>query len=202
MKFVYFDVGGVMIKDFSGTDKWQKMMNSWTTEPELLRKISDRFDETENEFCKGRSIDDFTKILKGDFGIKLPDDYDIKEDFVGRFERNEGIWEIAKECQKTHKVGLLTAMYPGLLDTIKRHGLMPNIEWEVIIDSSIVGSNKPEKEIYVIAEKEAGVTYDEILFIDNKEKNLIVPKELGWQTFFYNSSNYEESNRELEAFLR
>ena len=38
MKFVYFDIGGVMIKDFSGTDKWQKMMADWTTDPDTIKK--------------------------------------------------------------------------------------------------------------------------------------------------------------------
>lgn len=201
MKFVYFDVGGVMIKDFSGTDKWQKMMSNWTADSELLKKISDRFDETEDEFCKGRDIDDFTEILKRDFGIELPVNYDIKQDFVSRFEKNEGIWEIVKNCQEKYGIGLLTAMYPGLLNEIKRQGLMPDTEWEIIVDSSIVGSNKPEKEIYVVAEKMAGVDPSEILFIDNKEKNLVVPRELRWQTFFYNSRDYEQSNKELKAFL-
>jgi FMN phosphatase YigB (HAD superfamily) len=201
MKFVYFDIGGVMIKDFSGTDKWQKMMADWTTDPDTIRKIDDRFEETENEFCKGRDIDDFTEMLKREFGIELPANYDIKQDFVSRFEKNEGMWEIVRNCQKKYKIGLLTAMYPGLLNEIKRQGLMPDIEWGIIVDSSIVGSNKPEKEIYIVAEKMTGVDPNEILFIDNKEKNLVVPREFGWQTFFFNSNDYEQSNKELKAFL-
>jgi len=49
-----------------------------------------------------------------------------------------------------------------------------------------------------MAKVEAG----EILFVDNKKINLEVPKKMGWQTFWFDSKDYEKSNKELEEFLK
>ena len=46
IKFIYFDVGGVAILDFSKTNKWQEMTQALGVN-ELNRK---KFDEIYNEF--------------------------------------------------------------------------------------------------------------------------------------------------------
>ena len=92
-------------------------------------------------------------------------------------------------------------MYPGFLKMIKDAGLMPEVEWKVGVDSSVVKMRKPNEDIYLLAQKEVGVEGKEILFIDNTRENLIVPEKLGWQTFWYNSGDYAQSNEELATFL-
>jgi FMN phosphatase YigB (HAD superfamily) len=39
-------------------------------------------------------------------------------------------------------------------------------------------------------------------FIDNKTENLEIPKQLGWQTFWYDSKDYEQSSNELSEYVR
>ena len=201
IKFIYFDIGGVMIKDFSETDKWNQMTTKWKIFGERKKDIDAFFYNVEKEVCKGRDIDDFLPILKNVFEIKVPKNYSILKEFVDRFEKNEGIWKIAENCQKKYEVGLLTAMYPRMFSSIKRRGLLPKIDF-VIVDSSIEKCTKPDKEIYEIAQERAKVKAEEILFVDNKEKNLVVPKGMGWKTFLFDSRDYEKSNKELEKFLK
>jgi len=201
IKFVYFDIGGVMIKDFSETNKWDQMTTKWKIFGERKKDIDAFFYNIEKEVCVGRDIDDFLPIFRNIFEIKVPKNYSILKDFVDRFEKNEGIWKIAKNCQKKYGVGLLTAMYPRMFNSIKGRGLLPEIDF-VMVDSSIEKCSKPDKKIYKIAQERAKVKPEEILFIDNKEKNLVVPKEMGWKTFLFDSRDYEKSNRELEEFLR
>jgi len=88
-----------------------------------------------------------------------------------------------------------------MLNLIKANNLIPDIDY-ITIDSSIEKCRKPERKIYEIAQDKSGFRGDEILFIDNKKENLEIPKEMGWQTFWFDSSNYERSNKELESFLR
>ena len=47
--------------------------------------------------------------------------------------------------------------------------LVPNINYSVIIDSSEVHMKKPDKDIYELAQKKAGVLPSEILLIDDRE---------------------------------
>ena len=202
IKFIYFDIGGVMIKDFSATKNWDKMTTEWEVFGERKKDIDDFFYGIEREVCERRDIEDFLPILKKVFEAKVPKNYSILKDFVDRFEKNEGIWKIVDECKKKYSVGLLTNMYPNMFNSINKRNLMPKNCWEIIVDSSLEKCSKPQEEIYKIAQEKAKVGPEEILFIDNVEKNLRVPKEMGWKTFLFDSRDYEKSNKELEKFLK
>jgi len=173
----------------------------WGLNKKERERLDKEVDKIEGEFHEGRKIEDFTALVRDDFKVKLPDNYSINDDFANRFEKNEGIWKIVEGCKKQYRVGLLTNMYLGLLDSIKKHGKLPNINWDVVVDSSLEKFQKPREEIYLIAQKKAGVEANEILFVDNLQKNLEIPKKLGWKTFLYNSEDYEKANKELEEFL-
>jgi FMN phosphatase YigB (HAD superfamily) len=56
-------------------------------------------------------------------------------------------------------------------------------------------------EIYQIAQEKAGVPAKEILFVDNRQKNIDGAKKVGWQTFFYDSKDYNKSSHDLGNFL-
>lgn len=92
-------------------------------------------------------------------------------------------------------------MYPNMLDAIYKVGLMPNVAWNVVIDSSIEKVRKPQTEIFQLAQDKSGFKGKEILFIDNGAKHVDAAKKFGWQGFVYDSSNTEKSNRELEDLL-
>jgi HAD superfamily hydrolase (TIGR01509 family) len=146
-------------------------------------------------------VEDFVPILRNNFNIKIPDNYSLLEEFVTRFEKNEGMEEILNNRKEKYEMGLLTNMYPGLLNAIQKRGLLPEIDWKVVMDSSVLKCKKPEMEIYRLAQDMANTEANNILFIDNKKENLKSALELGWKTFWYDSADYERSNAELEKYL-
>lgn len=202
IKFVYFDIGGVLVKDFSATNKWNLMTNEWGISEVKKEELNKLFHKFEDRVCIGeKDVEEFLPMVEKRFGVKFPKNYSILKDFIDRFKKNEGIWKIVDECKKKYRIGLLTNMYPRMLNLINEKKLLSDIKWNEIIDSSIYKIKKPEKEIYVLAEELAKTPVNEILFIDNKEENLIVSRERGWQTFWFDSQDYEKSNQELEEFL-
>lgn len=201
MKFIYFDVGGVLIEDFSGTDGWNLLTKEWGILKEQKNELDKMFYEFGKEADLGRNPDDFLDIVTEKFGIKFPKNYSINNNFVAKFRKNEGIEKILKKINGRYRLGLLTNMYRGMLELIKEKELIPNIDWKVIIDSSLEKCKKPEMKIYEIAQEKSKTEASEILLIDNKKENLDNPKKLGWKTFWFNSFDYEESNRELEKIL-
>jgi FMN phosphatase YigB (HAD superfamily) len=122
--------------------------------------------------------------------------------FLDHFDPNHGLWPIVKSLKSKMKVGLLTDQYPGLLDGIFALNIMPPVDWDVIVDSSVVGERKLRPGIYQFAQDKSAVNPQEILFIDNRPKNLIIPQQLGWQTFFYDSRDYDQANRDLAKFFK
>jgi putative hydrolase of the HAD superfamily len=57
--------------------------------------------------------------------------------------------------------------------------------FDVVVDSSAVGTRKPEPAIYEITRERLGVEHEEIFFIDDIGQNLKTAKRLGWQTLLF-----------------
>lgn len=160
------------------------------------------YDEYEDDICKGKiAVDDLQPFIKERFHADIPTGFSMLSYFVDHFDPNPGLWEVVKKLTPQPQLGLLTDQYLGMLDLIFSHKLIPPLPFKSIIDSSVLGVRKPTAQIYQIAQERTGVPASEILFIDNREKNLVVPRQMGWQTYFYDSKDYNNSNQKLADFL-
>lgn len=203
IKFVYFDVGGVLIKDFTATGKWLELQKELGIKPEQEKEFIEFYDKYEPEVCLGREVDSLIPMMEDKFGIKVPEGYSfLKDGFVKRFEVNKSIWPVVDKIQTKCKVGMLTNMYPGMLDAIREAGLLPKANWVAVIDSTVDKVKKPDRAIFELAQKKAGVLAEEILFVENGAKHVKAAAECGWQTFLYDSKNYEEASNKLEEWFR
>ncbi len=183
IKFVYFDIGGVVILDFSKTNKWEELLNEFSLTEESWDKYYD-------------------KIGVGEISSDSPIPYDkLLEGFVSQFEKNPSIWPVILEMQKYCPVGLLTNMYPGMFESIKNHGLLPAVHWNNIVDSSIEKVAKPDKAIFELAQKRAGVKNDEILFVENTQNHVEIAKSIGWKAFLYDPADPEKSSNGLLKYF-
>ncbi len=57
--------------------------------------------------------------------------------------------------------------------------------FDVVVDSSEVGTRKPERRIYEITRQRLDVAHEEIFFVDDIGQNLKAARRLGWQTHRY-----------------
>lgn len=201
IKFIYFDVGGVLIKDFSGTDKWHEMKKFLRVDPSQDENFENLYDSYSRERNLNLPVDKLKPEFSKKLGIKFLKNFSWLDYFVDNFEQNKSIWPIIKKAKKKYKVGLLTNMYVGMLDKILAVNLLPSRKWDVIVDSTKVGFQKPDREIYEIAQEKSGVKKSEIFFVDNDEKNIKVAKEFSWMTFLYDSSNHKDSCKKLSNYL-
>ena len=201
ISFVYFDVGGVAIKDFSDTNKWDLMFQELAF-GDTASRAKDIYSEHDDDICLGKmSVDDLILIYKEELKLSFPNNFDFLQNFVDRFDTNDGIQKIIVKLIGKVKIGLLTDMYPGMLSRIFDKNLIPLQLWDVIVDSSVEKVRKPMPEIYELAQKKAGVPAGEILFIDNRQKNLDGATRAGWQTYLYDSSDYDHANIDLAKFI-
>jgi len=202
ISFVYFDIGGVLVKDFSATNKWQEMEHDLGITQDKEAEFIKFWDKHVENIDTGQDVDNLVPLLRSEFNLKLPDDFSWLNDFIDRFEPNYTLWPIIQKIKKTTKVGLLTNLSLRMFDSIQASGLLPPVTWNAIVDSSIEQVRKPDPKIYEIARERSGVPTDKILFIDNMQKNLDTARSLGWQTFLYNPSKYDQSSQDLLAYLQ
>lgn len=202
ISFVYFDVGGVAIQDFSDSPKWDTMMQVMGLDRFDRKTIDEIYNAYEDEICLGkRHVDTLIPLYREKFNPTIPTDFSMQTYFIDHFDPNRGLWPLVAHLKEKISVGLLTDQYPGMLAETRRRGLLPPVDWDIVVDSSVEHVRKPMPEIYALAEEKAGVPGAEILFIDNREKNLVPARARGWQTFFYDSKDYEQANRDLATFV-
>jgi len=202
IKFVYFDIGGVAILDFSGTNKWEKLQEELGIPPERSKEFREFWKIYGKEICLDRDIESLLPLIKSQFGVKLPQQYSLlKNGFVNRFEINHSIGPVIKEIHKSCRVGLLTNMYLNMFEAIKEKDILPSVSWDVIVDSSKVKLEKPDPKIYILAEQLSRCHGKEILFVENTPKHIEAASQFNWKTFLYDPTHSEESSQKLAQYF-
>lgn len=202
IKFVYFDVGGVVIKDFSASNKWKELQYELGVRAENEEKFQQIWMANKSKICIDYNIEKLIPVLNSEVGLSIPSNYSLLQGFVSRFAKNESIWPIIQKVKKNTKIGLLTNMYIHMLNNIRKKEILPPVQWDIVIDSSIVKMQKPDKALFKLAEEEAQVEGKDILFIDNQEKHALAARQCGWQAYVYNSADYIKSSGQLEEFFK
>ena len=198
IKFVYFDIGGVLIKDFSNSNKWLQLESDFGVNNKNRQEYDIIWQRHINNICTNYDIDLMTNELK-EAGYKIPANYSIlKDGFIKRFYKNISILPIAQNINPLN-TGMLSNMYPRMLNQIIQKEILPEntLQWRIIIDSSVVGFQKPDEQIFKIAINKSGYQPNQILFIDNSKEHLNSANKLGINTYYYDSANYTLSSKKL-----
>ena len=90
---------------------------------------------------------------------------------------------------------------PGFVEAFQAREKIPHVNFDVIIDSSVVGMVKPEPSIYQLAQDRSGVEGGEILFVDDLSSNIVAAKPLGWHTIWFDPYRPEESIASIRLAL-
>ncbi len=195
IKFVYCDVNGVLVRFF------QRGFVS------LAEKIHRDVGQVETAFWhynaavnKGEmTIKQFNAAIAKRLGVKK---IDWQSEYMTAVEAVPDMHHCLAEVCKNTPVGLLTNISTGFLPVMIKNGLVPDLSYANIVDSSRVGAIKPEPEIYDIAEKMSGFSGSEILFIDDSRTNLMAAERLGWRVLWFDDYRPEESVKRVEATLK
>ena len=78
---------------------------------------------------------------------------------------DEAMLEIVRACRARHKIGLITnatSRLPGDMDVLGVSG-----EFDLVVNSSVVGAVKPDRRIFDHAIHELGSTHERAVFIDD-----------------------------------
>ena len=198
IKFIYFDIGGVMCD----TSNYFKGVTT---------KFNIPLDEFINFWLGGDLADAMTrgKITPEEFWKQAIKKFDLKNagninfveswmnDYKPRFE----VHELVKKLFKKYKIGLISNLYHGMMPRLIEKGLIANIKYSTMVLSNKVGLRKPEKEIYELATNLAEVNIEEILLIDDRQDFIKAARDYGWQTVWFDLNNIDKSIKQIEKLL-
>jgi FMN phosphatase YigB (HAD superfamily)/DNA-binding XRE family transcriptional regulator len=186
VRFVYFDLNGVLIRFFHRA--FTDVAAETGASADMVETMFWRHNDA---VCRGQmSPEEFNKILGQETGIA---DFDWKKYYMGSVEAMPEIEELVKWTAEHYEVGILTNSMPGFVEELKGKGVIPAVNYAAIVDSSKVGSIKPEDKIYEVAQQLANVEPREILLIDDGRTNLMAADRMGWHVLWFDDYRPAES---------
>ena len=196
IKFVYFDVGGVLL---DWTTAFGNAAKKFDLDPEDIGMV---FDENHDAITKGTiSANQLWKLCIERYKLKNADDFDFLDSWVSDYRPIRETHDLIYKITPKYKIGLLSNIYKDMLPLLLKKGIIPDVDCDQIIFSCDVGMMKPDPDIYILAKKKANVSSNEILLVDDREDYLTGARNMGWQTFLFNPKNITTSVKELRELL-
>lgn len=194
VKFVYFDVNGVLVRFFQRA--FTALASDAGVSSDVVEALFWRYNDIVN---KGEmTINEFNRILAEH--VSLPsvswEDY-----YLASIDPIVEMHECVRWAAEYYHIGLMSNIMPGFLPEMIKRGLLPDVPYDVIIDSSEVKAIKPEAEIYNIGAERAGFGGDEILLIDDGRTNLMAAEKLGWHVLWFDDYRPEEGMARVRQVL-
>lgn len=192
IKAVLFDFDGVLTLNATGT---QSTCNYISEVAGFDREIfTKEYRKYNKDLVYGRITHEeiWERLCNG---INKKIDIQILYDSFIHTPINTEMIEIVKSIKNQgYATGLITDNKTDRMDYINRCIDLSKI-FDSIIISSIIGSGKENNKIFHVAIEELVVKSSECIFIDNKEKNLIVPRRMGMEVIFF-----DHKERDMEKF--
>lgn len=194
VRFVYFDINGCLVRFFHPA--FNKLSEDTGISSEL---IESSFWDLNDAACRGEmTMSEFNDAFAKRLGIEQVDWQNYYFEALDVVEEMQSLLTWASEH---YHVGLLSNIMPGFITRMIKEGALPRIAYDQIIDSSVVGSIKPEDTIFEIAETKSGVSPQEILFIDDSRANVIAAQKRGWKVLWFDDYRPAESAARIKSSL-
>lgn len=193
VSFVYFDLNDTLVRGFQ--QAFSRLAEQTGSYPDFIETT---FWHYNDEVCRGTmSMTDFDRVLSE----RLETPIDWAAAYLEVTEAIAPMQDLLRWAAERYNVGVLSNTMPGLLHGLRERGTLPDLPYRAIIDSSEVGSIKPEPRIFELATEAAGVPPHEILLIDDNRSNLIAAEQAGWRVLWFDGYRAEESAGHLRDGL-
>lgn len=196
IKQIFFDFGAVLVnydrvlqkvcRDFSiNFDNFLDFYNQFDSD------LSEGKIKTEEFWGKG--------IEK--YGLKNAEDYDLPTSWVSDYQIIQPVNNLIYFLEDKIDIGIISNIGSGIWEAAVKQKMVPNIKYKKVYLSCDLKMMKPGSDIYEKVQKESMVKPGEILFVDDKEKNLAIPKHLGWKTMLFDMTKAEEGVEEIKKII-
>ena len=123
---------------------------------------------------------------------------DFSHHFQNWYTLDENILNYIKQLKEKYEIVLHSDNFEIISKGLKKNSRLTSI-FDKMVFSNDIGYNKTQKEAFEYTLNKINKSPDECIFTDDKEKNLIAPKELGIHTILYTS--FDDFKNKLEKMI-
>jgi FMN phosphatase YigB (HAD superfamily)/DNA-binding XRE family transcriptional regulator len=194
LRFVYFDINGCLVRFFHRA--FTRLAEESAAPADVIETA---FWHYNDQVCRGEmDMEAFNEAFARD--LRLPQiswiDY-----YLDAIEPIPAMQDVVRWASERYHIGLLTNIMPGFVDAMLQRGLLPGLQYDAVIDSSVVKAIKPEAKIYQAAEAKTHCPASEILLVDDSRANLMAAEKQGWHVLWFDDYRPEESAERVRAAL-
>lgn len=194
VSFVYFDINGCLVRFYH---------RAFTRLAEVSGAPADvietAFWHYNDDVCRGDlTMEEFNQVFGDRLGLTHLNWIDYYLDAIDPIDE---MHEMLRWASQHYRIGLLTNIMPGFIEVMKKQGVIPNVPYDSIVDSSVVKTIKPEAHIYDVATEQAGCPATEILLVDDARTNLMAAEKKGWHVLWFDDYRPEESIKRIKDAL-
>ncbi|HUD05638.1 MAG TPA: HAD-IA family hydrolase [Candidatus Saccharimonadales bacterium] len=194
ISFVYFDINGCLVRFYHRA--FTRLAHVSNQSPDI---VEGAFWHYNDQVCRGKmSMHEFNQALAQRLRVKS---VDWEKHYIETVEPVPHMNDLLSWISKLYGIGLMSNIMPGLIDLMIKRKIIPDIDYDTIIDSSIVKVIKPEPGIYQIAAKQARCNESEILLVDDSRVNLMAADRLKWHVLWFDNFRPEESIKKIKEIL-
>lgn len=192
--FIYFDVNGVLVRFFQRA--FTALAADAGVPADSVEALFWRYNDLVN--TGEMTVQEFDTILARHVGMPS---VSWREYYLANVDPIPEVHECVAWAAEHYKVGLMSNIMPGFLTDMIQRGLLPNIPYDAIIDSSQVKAIKPEVAIYEAGMQAAGVQPSQVLLIDDDRINIMAAEKLGWHVMWFDDYHPAESAQRVKDSL-
>ncbi len=181
IRAVLFDFDGVLTIDATGSATITNYISNACGIPaEQVRKSYYRFNK---RLLYGEITHrDMWKEFCADLGWEI--EYDVLIDSFRHTRLDERMLDLVRRLKEKYLIGMVTDNKCDRIETILEYRNLKKC-FDAVAVSAQVHSGKDSADIFEYVLNALHVQANECVFIDNTEKNLIVPAHMGMATIFY-----------------
>jgi len=194
VQFVYFDVNGCIVRSY------QRAFGK------LAHDSGQPVDVVETFFWHYNDLVCRSEMTLEAFNSELAtllhmDRVDWAKYYLAEIEPMSHMDEVVRWVGQHYGVGLMTNIMPGLLAEMRQREIIPDLEYDAVIDSSEIHAIKPEAKIYQVAIERANLPAEKVLFIDDSRANIMAAEKSGMHVLWFDDSRPEESAEKIKQAL-
>jgi 2-haloacid dehalogenase len=194
VRFIYFDINGCLVRFFQGA--FVKLAAEVGEPADVVETI---FWHYNDRVCRGEmTVDAFNKALAKDMHV---DHIDWLSYYLEAIEPIFEMHELVRWAAQHYRIGLLTNIMPGFVAVMREKGLIPDVAYDALVDSSEAGAIKPEAKMYEVAAQKAACPPGDILLIDDSRANLMAAEKHGWHTSWFDDYHAKDAAERLRTML-
>ncbi len=194
VRFVFFDINGCLVRFFHRA--FSKLAAETGETADVIETVFWHYNDA---VCRGEmTLKEFNQKLAQELNIES---LDWQKYYLDAIDPIPQMHDLVRWAVERYHVGLMSNIMPGFINVMKEKHLIPDVKYATVIDSSEVGTIKPERRIYEIAQENANVPGDEILLVDDSRANIMAAERLGWHVIWFDDFRPAESAKNVRNAL-